>query len=90
MVKKNLYAIENLTLNYKKEYQCELTHSKTRRKNISIFIKYYRGNIRCCRGKFSHSRNVFSSSKVNFDLGLQNNDSEFFFLNLKNPYLFLF
>jgi hypothetical protein len=29
---KNLYAIENLTLNYKKEYQCEITHKKTGRK----------------------------------------------------------
>lgn len=35
---KNLYAIENLTLNYKKEYQCELTHPKTERKNKFRFL----------------------------------------------------
>ncbi|UJR23980.1 hypothetical protein I4U23_026946 [Adineta vaga] len=35
---KNLYSIENLTLNYKKEYQCEITHKKTERKNKFRFL----------------------------------------------------
>jgi len=35
---KNLYAIENLTLNFKKEYQCEIIHKKTGRKNKFRFL----------------------------------------------------
>jgi hypothetical protein len=35
---KNLYAIENLTLNFKKEYQCEINHKKTGRKNKFRFL----------------------------------------------------
>lgn len=35
---KNLYAIENLTLNLKKEYQCEITHKKTDRTNKYRFL----------------------------------------------------
>lgn len=35
---KNLYAIENLTLNFKKEYQCEITNQKTDRRNKYRFL----------------------------------------------------
>lgn len=35
---KNLYAIENLTLNFKKEYECELTNKKTDRRNKFRFL----------------------------------------------------
>ncbi len=35
---KNLYSIENLTLNYKKEYQCEINHKKTGRTNKFRFL----------------------------------------------------
>ena len=35
---KNLYATENLTLNLKKEYQCEIIHKKTGRTNKFRFL----------------------------------------------------
>jgi len=35
---KNLYSTENLTLNYKKEYQCEIVHKKTERSNKFRFL----------------------------------------------------
>lgn len=35
---KNLYSIENLSLNLKKEYQCELIHKKTGQKNKFRFL----------------------------------------------------
>ncbi|CAF3707984.1 unnamed protein product [Rotaria sordida] len=35
---KNLYSIENLTLNCKKEYQCEIQHKKTGRTNKFRFL----------------------------------------------------
>jgi hypothetical protein len=35
---KNLYAMENLTLTLKKEYQCEIVHRKTERKNRFRFL----------------------------------------------------
>jgi eukaryotic translation initiation factor 2C len=35
---KNLYSIENLTLNLKKEYQCEIIHKKTERTNKFRFL----------------------------------------------------
>ncbi|CAF3441824.1 unnamed protein product [Rotaria sp. Silwood1] len=35
---KNLYSIENLTINYKKEYQCQLIHPKTGRTNKFRFL----------------------------------------------------
>ena len=35
---KNLYSTENLTLNYKKEYQCDIVHKKTERTNKFRFL----------------------------------------------------
>lgn len=35
---KNLYSIENLTLNLKKEYQCQIVHQKTGRTNQFRFL----------------------------------------------------
>ena len=49
-----------------------------------------RGNVLCCSGKFSHSRDVISSFKVDFGLRLQNSVSELFVLNLEKPYFILF
>jgi hypothetical protein len=34
---KNLYSTENLTLNYKKEYQCDIVHKKTERTSSAFY-----------------------------------------------------